>query len=374
MTKELYIGVMTGTSADALDIVLAEISETEFNTLDSASMPFSEALQLEIKSLCAAGPDEIDRATSFGIRLSLHTDNLIKKLLTQNHLSATQICAIGFHGQTIRHQPLHQFPYSVQAGCPSTLAVNSGITTVTDFRMADIADGGQGAPLVPAFHQFAFQSKQEDRFIVNIGGIANITHLPADNKTPIIGFDTGPGNTLLDEWIKKHLGKPYDDDGRWARSGSLIAPALNSMLSDPYFIKEAPKSTGKEYFNLDWLNKHFDKYPTLRPEDIQRTLVELTALSIANDIKSARIEPSKTCSSIYLCGGGINNSFLLERLHEHLPGSIISSTATLGIHPQLIECSAFAWLARQTLKRLPGNIPSVTGAKNKRILGGIYYA
>jgi anhydro-N-acetylmuramic acid kinase len=238
--------------------------------------------------------------------------------------------------------------------------------------MADIAAGGQGAPLVPAFHQFAFQTPIEDRFIVNIGGIANITFLPCERQDDIIGFDTGPGNTLLDEWITQHKGKTFDENGAWASSGQIIPEMLTSMMQDAYIQKSLPKSTGKEHFNLAWLARHTNTLDQTKAEDIQRTLLEFTACGISAGVKQLMQTKGISNAQLYICGGGINNSALLQSLQNQLPEIGISSTEQLGIHPQLVECSAFAWLAHQTMQSKPGNLPSVTGASQKRILGGIY--
>ena len=373
MTNDLYFGVMSGTSADAIDIVLAQVNDRELSIIDSASTALSETIRHNIKTLCSQSDNEIEKSVSLGVTLSLITGDLINQLLEKNNLSPSLISAIGYHGQTIRHQPNAHQPFSVQIGCPSTLAFKTKITTITDFRMADIAAGGQGAPLVPAFHRYAFQTKTENRFIVNIGGIANLTLLPSNEQTPIIGFDTGPGNTLLDEWINLHKGMSFDHNGEWANSGTIISELLTSMMQDSYIYQPLPKSTGKEHFNLDWLRQYTDDFQTSKPEDIQRTLIEFTALSIASGITQVLQTHKISQAHIYLCGGGINNTTLANALQNHLHKTCISSTQALGIHPQLVECAAFAWLARQTLERKPGNLPSVTGATQERILGGIYF-
>lgn len=374
MTLDLYIGVMSGTSVDGIDIVLAEIDENHFSIIGSASTVLPETIRQYIKSLSSPGENEIERSATLGIKLSMITANLINKLLESKNLNPSNIRAIGYHGQTIRHQPDISHPYSVQIGCPSTLAFKTNITTITDFRMADIVAGGQGAPLVPAFHQYAFQTKTQNRFIVNIGGIANLTFLPGDEQGQIIGFDTGPGNTLLDEWINLHKGKPFDENGEWASNGKIIPELLESMMRDTFINKPLPKSTGKEHFNLAWLSKHTETLQALRPEDIQRTLIEFTACSIAYGVTQLQQASPTREAHLYLCGGGINNTALVKSLQNNLPEITISSTQELGIHPQLVESSAFAWLARQTLTGKPGNLPSVTGASEKRILGGIYFA
>ena len=372
MNKDLYIGVMSGTSADGIDVVLAESGEKHFQLVNHISEPVSESLRQEIKQLCSSGNDEIHLATTLGIKLSKLTAVLIHRLLKETQISHSDVRAIGYHGQTVRHQPTTNHPYSVQIGCPSTLAFLTGITTVTDFRMADIAAGGQGAPLVPAFHQHVFQSAGEHRFILNIGGIANISYLPADIRKDVIGFDTGPGNTLLDEWIMLHLGRSFDDNGAWAATGKVMHRLLDSMMTDEYLLKPLTKSTGKEHFNLDWLAKHLQSVSSFTPEDVQRTLLEFTACSIAKEIKNLTPAKATQTSQIYICGGGIKNTALMNSLKSQLGDIKISSTEELGIPPQQVEGSAFAWLASQTIQGKPGNLPCVTGASQKRILGGIY--
>jgi anhydro-N-acetylmuramic acid kinase len=368
MQKKLFIGVMTGTSADGIDICLASIQNSKLKLIDSSFKAFQPNIRSEIKSLCTPSQNEIFKAHSLGIELSLLTAKQINKLLAKNSLSPKDISAIGYHGQTIRHHPDVKHRFSVQIGCGSTLAHHTKIPTITDFRMADIAAGGQGAPLVPAFHQAIFHSSHENRFIINVGGIANITYIPADKSKLVFGFDTGPGNTLLDEWIYTNKSKDFDHNGEWAKSGNLAPRLLELMMKDNYIIKPAPKSTGKEYFNLSWLNDLLQKLPNIIPEDIQRTLTEFTAQSISKDIQNNNQDPS----SIYLCGGGVNNSFLVERLKTLNPELQIQSTLALGIGPQLVEASAFAWLASRTISGKPGNLKCVTGASQDKVLGCIY--
>jgi anhydro-N-acetylmuramic acid kinase len=373
MAKELFIGVMSGTSADGIDICLSSVQNSTVQLIDSQCSSFTPNIKTEIKALCSPSKNEIFRAQSLGIELSLLTANQINKLLLRNALSASDIRAIGYHGQTIRHHPDTKYPFSIQIGCGSTLAHHTKIKTITDFRMADIAAGGQGAPLVPAFQQAVFHSPKENRFIINIGGIANITLIPADLHKAVCGFDTGPGNTLLDEWIYTIKHKDFDKDGEWARSGSTIPKLLTLMMEDRYINKQAPKSTGKEYFNLQWLKHLLKDFPKAKPEDVQRTLAEFTCKSICRDIQNLLQNFDDSPSSIYLCGGGINNTFLFESLNSQIPELDIKSTMNLGIHPQLVEASAFAWLASRTSSGKPGNLKSVTGANQNKILGCTYY-
>jgi anhydro-N-acetylmuramic acid kinase len=291
----------------------------------------------------------------------------VNRLIEESRLEREEIQAIGSHGQTVSHAPASQAAYSMQLGDPNRIAELTGITVIADFRRRDIAAGGQGAPLVPAFHREMFYSADENRVILNIGGIANITRLSTDRA--IIGFDTGPGNTLMDEWSLKHQGTDFDMDGAWAASGTVDDALLAAMLEEPYFGFPPPKSTGRELFNLKWLEQ-FHSIASSNPEDIQATLVELSARSIAIGIE--HIAPES--ESIYVCGGGAYNKHLMTRLKAAAGGRNLTSTRTLGIEPDRIEAMAFAWLARQTLKGLHGNLPDVTGARSELILGGIYQA
>jgi anhydro-N-acetylmuramic acid kinase len=372
MHKSLFIGVMTGTSADGIDICLNSIDHRRIELLDSTSIGLPCRLKSEIKALCSPGINEIFRAHSLGVKLSLLTAQYINQLLAKNLIPAKDICAIGFHGQTIRHHPETKHAFSVQVGCASTLAHHTQIKTVTDFRMADIAAGGQGAPLVPGFHKTLFYSNTENRLIINIGGIANITFIPADSDKIIHGFDTGPGNTLLDEWIFAQKQKDFDNNGEWAKSGKQIPALLDLMMNDNYITKEAPKSTGKEYFNLLWLKHFLADFPNHNPEDIQRTLLDFSCHSIYSSTLKLIKDHDQHPTSIYLCGGGINNTLLVETLKSKLPNLKVASTLELGIHPQLVEASAFAWLASRTIAGLTGNLKEVTGATQDKILGGIY--
>ena len=373
MPKELFFGIMTGTSADGIDVVLSSMANTTIEIIDSESIDFPESIKTEIKALCLPSSNELFRAHALGVQLSLMSARIINTIMQRNALCANDILATGFHGQTIRHHPDTQPALSIQIGCPSTLAHHTRIKTITDFRMADIAAGGQGAPLVPSFHRAAFHSSHENRLILNIGGISNITFLPANKYIEPRGFDTGPGNTLLDEWIYKHHQKNYDAEGQWAKTGEVIPELLEDMMSDPYITKSPPKSTGKEHFNLNWLTQRLEPHSKPKPEDIQRTLLEFTCISISTSVKSI-IENSyfSQAFGLYLCGGGINNTLLVERLSLLNPNITIKSTLDLGLQPQLVEACAFAWLASRTNAGLHGNLKSATGASEDKILGGIY--
>jgi anhydro-N-acetylmuramic acid kinase len=364
-----YIGLMSGTSVDGIDAALVSIPlNGRLTLLASHQHPFPAALRDAIQALMQPGQNEIERAGELDVQLGRLFAEAVHALLAKCSVNASSIRAIGSHGQTIRHRPRAAYPFSRQIGNPSVVAEETGITTVADFRARDLAAGGQGAPLVPAFHQWFFRKPGINRAIVNIGGIANITWLPAAESSAVLGFDTGPGNTLLDQWIARHRNEPYDRDGDWAASGRVQNDLLARLMADDYFAKAPPKSTGREYFNLAWLEQQF--VGQLAPEAIQATLAELTAASIAQGIKSL---PEKI-DEIYICGGGHHNRHLLARLRALLPGMPVASTETIGLDPDWVEAAAFAWLAHQTLAGHAGNLPSVTGARHPVLLGGIYLA
>ena len=356
----------------------AQISNADFSSAQpslvaSHSHTIPDGIKSRIAELCSPQTlsprlSEIDCYGELHIQLGqLFADACLALLETAN-IPSEDVLAIGNHGQTIRHRPNGSFPFSLQIADPSTIAQRTGITTVADFRLRDMAVGGQGAPLVPAFHQAVFHSDKINRIILNIGGIANITVLEKNNSEKVLGFDTGPGNTLMDQWIKKINGEAYDKEGAWAKSGTTNTELLNKLLAHPYLSAPAPKSTGRETFNLNWLNSILSKSDELKPEDIQRTLLEFTSNSIAQSIKNLSVKNGE----VLVCGGGSHNCFLMASLAKHLPEFSISTTASAGYPPDWIEAMAFAWLAKQTLNHLPGNLPNVTGAKSQVILGGIY--
>lgn len=363
----LFIGLISGTSLDGIDAALVDFSNGIPRLHTALHTPYAEPLLMELRALCQPGNNEIDRLGEVDRRVALAFAEAVGALLLEAGIEARQITAIGSHGQTVRHRPTATHPFTLQIGDPNTLAEQTGITTVGDFRRRDIAAGGEGAPLVPAFHQALFQSHELARIALNLGGIANITCLPLLNTGPIIGYDTGPANTLLDGWIHRHLGQTYDDQGKWASSGRLNERLLQRLLDDPYFSMKPPKSTGTEYFHLAWLDALLPDDP-LPPEDVQRTLVELTARSVADAIRQEDFDSAE----ILVCGGGAYNRFLLDRLRNQLPSATIASSAIHGVDPDWIEAMAFAWLARQTLAGLSGNLPSVTGARRAVPLGAVY--
>lgn len=355
---------MSGTSLDGIDAVLAAFENNTCKLLHSQFTPFDEALRAELLALNSAGENELERAALAANELSRRYAAAIRTLLEKAEIRAAQIKAIGCHGQTVRHRP--DLGFTVQLASPALLAELTGIAVVADFRSRDIAAGGQGAPLVPAFHAALFRHPQRHRVIVNIGGISNLTSLPPHGA--VLGFDCGPGNLLLDAWTTLHLGQPYDKDGAWATGGQPIPELLRQLLAEPFFAAPPPKSTGRDLFNLPWLTRFLS--PDFAPVDVQATLLELTVTGIA----AAILDHCSTASEIYLCGGGAHNGALVRRLKQSLPNRSIAPTDDLGVNADWVEAFAFAWLAGQTLNGKPGNLPEVTGAKGARILGAIYPA
>jgi anhydro-N-acetylmuramic acid kinase len=366
---QLYIGLMSGTSADAIDAVLVDLQTTP-QLIRQHSIQLSADTRAKTHALSFPGTNEIDRMGVLDSELGRLFAQASLELLAKAGVDTKHVIAIGSHGQTIRHRPpgAAEGTFTLQIGDPNLIAELTGITTVADFRRRDMAVGGQGAPLVPAFHQAIFHTKEKDRVVVNIGGMANITWLPAQEAA--LGFDTGPGNVLMDLWIAELLGKAYDQEGSWAASGHICPTLLAEFLAEPYFSAPAPKSTGRESFNRAWLAEKLRHRSTLAPEDVQATLLELTAITIADSINALSPAPKE----IFVCGGGAYNIALMQRLAVLLPTDTVATTAALGVDPQWIEAMAFAWLAQQTINHRPGNLCAVTGATREVILGGIYYA
>jgi len=367
-----YIGLMSGTSADAIDAVVVSLPAAgPFRFLAGLHHPLPATVKHAIHALSHSGADEIERLGSLHTELGELFAEAANAVLRRSGLQATDICAIGSHGQTVRHRPGNNHPFSLQLGNPSVIAERTGITTVADFRARDLAAGGQGAPLVPAFHRDVFRAPGRNRAIVNIGGIANVTFLPADDGDAVLGFDTGPGNTLLDAWARRHLGREHDDGGRWAAGGKVQETLLAALLADPYFAASPPKSTGREQFNLAWLEPRLARQPTPpAAQDVQATLVALTARTLAQALR--RFLPK--VDEIHVCGGGSRNPALLDALRAEAGGIPVVTTEALGLHPDWVEACAFAWLAHRTLEGLAGNLPSATGARRAVVLGGIYKA
>lgn len=361
-----FIGLMSGTSMDGIDSVIVDLA-SHFQIVQSHTHPIPLGIKQALQQLCLGCDHELSHFGKLDHQMGLLFAQACNQLLIKSGLSKKDIIAIGSHGQTIRHQPLQPYPYTLQLGDPNIIAELTGITTVADFRRRDMALGGQGAPLVPAFHRFAFHCQEHDRIIVNIGGIANLTFLPANPLMEVKGFDCGPGNALLDAWINDQRGMNYDKGGNWAGTGLANPRLLNQLLKDKFLTMEPPKSIGKEYYNLRWLSAHLN-VNDLASEDIQATLAEYTALCILSGIAQV----TNSASQIILCGGGVHNIDLVNRIKHHADQHMIYSSQDFGIDPDWVEAVAFAWLARQTLLGNAGNLPTVTGATAACILGAIY--
>lgn len=366
---QYFIGLMSGTSMDGIDAALVSFSDSGQQLETFYQHPWPLSLQRQLKEIARSShislPSFGQADAECGEQFALASLGLLKKARLANH----QIKAIGSHGQTLYHSPDSTPAFTIQIGDPNRIAQRTGITTVADFRRRDLAAGGQGAPLVPAFHQAIFQQHGASRVILNIGGISNITLLPAGQK-PVIGFDTGPGNCLLDYWVNQHSDQAFDKDGAWAAAGTVHRPLLDSLLEDDYFKQPPPKSTGTEYFSPHWLKSKLNRLTHIAPADVQATLLALTAHSIGDMIR----QRAANCDSVLVCGGGVHNSFLMQTLSQQIPGMSVTSTAAAGVDPDWVEAQAFAWLARETLARRPGNLPAVTGASQPVVLGGIYPA
>lgn len=363
--SDLYIGLMSGSSLDGVDAVLAAFGhDGRLQLLGDYATPYPDDVRHDILALQDVADNELDRAARLaGTLARLYADAVLGLLQTTGHRPA-QIRAIGCHGQTVRHAP--QAGYTLQLGNLALLAELTGICVAGDFRSRDVAAGGQGAPLVPAFHQGVFASPDEARVIVNVGGIANFTRLTPGQ--PVIGFDSGPGNMLMDAWIRQHHGQHYDADGAWAASGRADPALLATLLGEPYFAAPVPKSTGRDLFSLRWLQGRLAAHPGLPAADVQATLLELTAASIADAIQHY----APATRALYLCGGGAHNGALRRALGARLPGMNVDDTGALGLPVQHVEAAAFAWLAQQLLQRRPGNLPAATGAAGERVLGALY--
>lgn len=362
----LFVGTMSGTSLDGLDICLTRINDSSIRLLDTIFLEFPPALRSELLALCSPCENELVRLSVAEQEWARLAAGGIRQILQRQQLEPTAITAVGSHGQTIRHHP--ELGFSVQIGAPALLAELCGIPVISHFRQRDLAAGGQGAPLVPAFHQWLFAENAIPSAILNIGGFSNVSFLLPDQ--PVYGFDCGPGNVLLDAWINKIQGKAYDADGQWARSGQLIPSLLDGFLQQDYFRQTGPKSTGRELFNLAWLEGQLAGQPATRPEDVQATLTELTALSISRAI----LDQETSIRRLAVCGGGAHNGFLLERLAILLPEVEVGKTDELGVPADWMEAMAFAWLAYCCLEGIPANRPEVTGAQGLRVLGAVYPA
>jgi len=363
---ELYIGLMSGTSMDGIDAALVDLSSSQPRLVASYNQPWPKDIQQALIKARDIPDSELDTLTELDIQTAEVFAQACFNLLKNSHYTSRDITAIGNHGQTIRHRPDIKNPFSLQIGNATKLSALTGIDVISDFRAADIKAGGQGAPLAPAFHQAVFRSKNTDRVIVNIGGISNITWLGKDQDQQITGFDCGPGNTLMDAWIAECKQQPFDKDGDFAATGKTSAALLANLLMDDFFQLAPPKSTGFEYFNLQWLNNQCEKagITDITDADMQSTLCDLTATSIIRAIN----QYAAGTDEIYICGGGAHNTILMQRL-QALTKCRVLTTEELGVHPDWVEAMAFAWLAYQNTHQRTGNLPAVTGAKKAVVLG-----
>ncbi len=364
----LYLGLMSGTSQDGVDAALVTLDSRGYEIHGTSTTPYPASIRQRIETLLANSTVSLEELGGLDVAIARFFADCALRLLDESGHDPGSVAGIGHSGHTVFHRPDGQEAFTLQLGDPSTVAARTGITTVGHLRQMDIALGGQGAPLAPAFHQWAFADPGERRAVVNIGGIANVSIL-VSGRAPL-GFDTGPGNTLLDRWAQRCIGRPYDHDGAWSRTGHVHSGLLDEMRSDPFFRLPAPKSTGLEHFNLDWLKAALER-TTERPcdADVQATLVELTAATIALATRDAGRRPHR----VILCGGGARNGALRQRLAAHLEGIPVESSGHHGIEPEWVEAVLFAWLSRARLRGETGNVPAVTGARRAAMLGGVYY-
>ncbi|GLQ50092.1 anhydro-N-acetylmuramic acid kinase [Dyella flava] len=362
----LYIGLISGTSADGIDAALVRFEQDRPHLVHALTHPWPDALRTQILRVAQDETRlDLDAYGRLDVAIGQVFAEATQKLLEHSGTPPTSVRAIGSHGQTIRHRPTGELPFTLQIGDASVIAERSGIDVVADFRRADVAAGGQGAPLLPAVHAMLLANPGHARVVLNLGGIANITVLSADGR--VSGFDTGPANGLMDAWHLRHRGEAFDRDGAFAAGGHVHDMLLARLLSDPYFALPPPKSTGREHFHLGWLDARLSDFP-LSPADVQATLLELTVRSVTDAIE----RHAGDARDVLLCGGGVHNLALVRRLQERLGPRALSSTASHGVDPDYLEATAFAWLARQRLLGLPGNLPAVTGARGLRVLGAVY--
>lgn len=364
MTPAHYIGLMSGTSLDGVDAVLADLAGAKPRLIADFHLAFDAPLQRELLALNAPGDNEVERAALAGNALARRYADAVAGVLAAARMPASSVHAIGCHGQTVRHRP--ELGFTTQIGNAALLAELTGLRVVADFRSRDVAAGGQGAPLAPAFHAAVFADAAEDRAALNLGGIANLSVLPRDGT--VTGFDSGPGNCLLDLWAARHLGKAHDADGAWAAGGRPVPALLERLLAAPYFSAPPPKSTGRDLFNAAWLQGLLAGGED--PQAVQATLLELTARSVAD----ALARHGRGARRVIVCGGGAKNGALIRRLAALAAPAALEPSDRHGIDPQLVEATAFAWLAKCALEGKPGNLPSVTGARGARVLGAIYPA
>jgi len=364
----LYLGLISGTSADGIDAALVEFADPSaaarpLKLVAAQTFAYPPHLRERIVALAANRASmTLDDYGRLDVEIGACFADAANALLHDAAVEAVEVAAIGSHGQTVCHRPAGSHPFTLQIGDPSVIAERTGITTTADFRRADIAAGGQGAPLLPALHAALFGDAHTPRAVLNLGGIANATLLRPGRE--VIGFDTGPANCLLDAWAARHLGTARDESGAWAASGEVRGDLLAAWLQEPYFAAPPPKSTGREHFNLDWLDMRLP--PDIAAADVQATLLALSARSIADALRASGVH------EVYACGGGVHNGALMAALRAELPNLRLDTTVTLGLDPDFVEATGFAWLARARMEGLPGNLPSVTGARGPRVLGAIY--
>jgi anhydro-N-acetylmuramic acid kinase len=360
----LYLGLISGTSADGIDAALVRF-EPGLTPVATHTFPYPDALRARLVGLARQRSAlALDELGQLDIATGVCFANAALALLHHADTDPSRVVAIGSHGQTVCHHPHGPYPFTLQLGNANVVAERTGIVTIADFRGADVAAGGQGAPLLPALHAALLADVSAARAIVNLGGIANLTLLiPGE---PVRGFDTGPANCLMDAWSARLRGLPHDEGGAWAATGRPDASLLDRLLDEPYFQAPLPKSSGREVFNLDWLDARLPA--GLAPEDVQATLLHLSAATISNALRAS----APDVRALYACGGGVHNQVLMDALHAALPGVEVATTAALGLDPDFVEAIGFAWLARGRIEGLPGNLPSVTGARGPRVLGGVY--
>jgi len=361
---------MSGTSLDGVDGVLADFKGAQPRILAHHALPFAPALKQELLALNTPSDNELHRAALAANSVVRVYAQIVQTLLGTTQTPASDVCAIGAHGQTVRHRPgaFDGTGYTLQLNNPALLTELTGIDVVADFRSRDVAAGGQGAPLVPVFHQGLFGQTNHTVGVLNLGGIANLSVLHAHGD--VLGFDCGPGNALLDHWCQAHTGDAFDNNGAWGASGTVIEPLLQAMLAEPFLHQAPPKSTGRDLFHPTWLAQQLSGYANANAADVQATLTEFTARACVNDVMRHAAEAAE----LIVCGGGALNGWLMQRLQAGLPNVRVLSSAARGMPPLQVEAAAFAWLARQTVLGLPGNLPKVTGAQGARILGGIFKA
>lgn len=369
---QLYLGLISGTSADGIDAALVRF-EPDCELVFGRTYPWDSVLRARLIALGQGGDTtSLDELGELDTILARTFADVATRAIEDAGIDPGDVRAIGSHGQTVRHRPESKAAFTWQMGDGNVIAERTGITTVADFRRRDVAAGGHGAPLMPAFHAARLQSASENRAVLNLGGIGNFTLLPkhaGPGMGAVRGFDTGPANALMDAWCERHTGKPYDASGTFAASGHLDAELLARLLDDAWFALPPPKSTGREQFHLAWLESRLGDVP-LRPADVQATLLELTAVTVADALQATQADTQR----VLVCGGGVHNAALMARLSARMPGAMVESTSAHGLDPDYVEAMGFAWLARETLAGRPGNLPSVTGAKGLRVLGAIYPA